>query len=354
MHKPELISGDLPVTHPAATTIADSLLQAAHQSNAIGAPGRPWLSHGALRQLIADTAAGINAMGIGRGDRIAIVLPNGPEMATSFLAVACRATAAPLNPAYNEREFGFYLDDLHAKALIVPAGGATPARAAADSLGIPVIELLSGQGPAGHFVLRADVSGQDAPARTGMAEADDIALILHTSGTTARPKIVPLTHANVTASARRIGATLRLDQHDVCLNIMPLFHIHGLIAALLASLTAGAAVCCAPGLNAFRFFTWFAETRPTWFTAVPTMHQTLLELVPRFQDRLAQNRLRFIRSSSASLPPSVMRDLEIAFGVPVIEAYGMTEAAHQMASNPLPPHGGSRAPSGSPPVRRSP
>ena len=170
-----------------------------------------------------------------------------------------------------------------------------------------------------------------------MAEPDDTALILHTSGTTARPKIVPLSHANVVASARHITASLELGPGDLCLNVMPLFHIHGLIAALLASLAAGGAVCCTPGLNAFRFFSWLADVRPTWFTAVPTMHQTLLELAPRFRDRLADHRLRFIRSSSASLPPTVMTDLETAFGVPVIEAYGMTEAAHQMAANPLPP-----------------
>jgi acyl-CoA synthetase (AMP-forming)/AMP-acid ligase II len=161
--------------------------------------------------------------------------------------------------------------------------------------------------------------------------------VLHTSGTTSRPKIVPLRHINVTASAYHIGATLRLTPDDVCLNIMPLFHIHGLIAATLSSLAAGASVFCTPGFNAFRFFAWFQEARPTWYTAVPTMHQAILGLAGRHEAAIKASRLRFIRSSSSSLPPQVMEALEQAFGVPVIEAYGMTEAAHQMASNPLPP-----------------
>jgi oxalate---CoA ligase len=326
------------VTERAAATIADALNAGTDQADAIGAPNKPWLTHGALRRQVADTAAALNAMGIGRGDRVAIVLPNGPEMASAFLSIASSATAAPLNPAYNERECGFYLDDLGAKALVVLNDTASLARTAAQTAGIPVIELIPGDGQAGRFTLHADRRITGAPERPGMARPEDVALILHTSGTTARPKIVPLTHANVMASAYHIGVSLRLDQSDLCLNVMPLFHIHGLIAALLASLTAGGAVCCTPGLNGFRFFSWFADVRPTWYTAVPTMHQTLLELAPRFQNRIANNRLRFIRSSSASLPPSVMNDLEAAFGVPVIEAYGMTEAAHQMTANPLPPH----------------
>jgi acyl-CoA synthetase (AMP-forming)/AMP-acid ligase II len=174
-------------------------------------------------------------------------------------------------------------------------------------------------------------------APSGTAGAQEIALILHTSGTTSRPKIVPLRHVNVTASAYNIGASLALTEQDVCLNIMPLFHIHGLIAATLASLAAGGAVCCTPGFNGFRFYSWLEQVRPTWYTAVPTMHQTILELAPRNARVIATGRLRLIRSSSSSLPAQVMTAMEAAFGVPVIESYGMTEAAHQMASNPLPP-----------------
>jgi acyl-CoA synthetase (AMP-forming)/AMP-acid ligase II len=175
------------------------------------------------------------------------------------------------------------------------------------------------------------------PAHPGAAEASDEALVLHTSGTTARPKIVPLTGANLAASARHIGATLRLGAGDVCLNIMPMFHIHGLIGATLSSLAAGAAVACTTGFNAIRFLSQAEEVGATWYSAVPTMHQAILQRSEREKERARALKLRLIRSSSASLPPQVMASLEDLFGCPVVESYGMTEAAHQMTSNPLPP-----------------
>jgi acyl-CoA synthetase (AMP-forming)/AMP-acid ligase II len=197
---------------------------------------------------------------------------------------------------------------------------------------------------AGRFELAAeDGGGGGAPAaRGGPAGPDDEALVLHTSGTTSRPKIVPLLHRNLAASAGHIGATLALTPADRCLNVMPLFHIHGLVAAVLSSLAAGASVCCTPGFNALRFFAWLDEVRPTWYTAVPTMHQAILARAPRNPESVERAALRLIRSSSASLPPQVMRELEATFRCPVIESYGMTEAAHQMTSSPLPP--GARKP----------
>ncbi len=294
--------------------------------------GRAPLSYGGLRDLAARTVGWLNDHGIGRGDRVAIVLPNGPEMAAVFVAVAAGATTAPLNPAYRQEEFEFYIDDLKAKALLVARGVETPARAAAARLGVPVIEVVPGAA-AGEFTLEGGAPG--AAARPGPAEADDIALVLHTSGTTARPKIVPLTQGNVTASARHIGATLALTPADACLNVMPLFHIHGLIAAVLSSLGAGASVCCTPGFDALRFFRSMDEEKPSWFTAVPTMHQAILSRAERNREIIARVPLRFIRSSSASLPGPVMQQMEQVFGCPLVESYGMTEASHQMASNPL-------------------
>ena len=294
--------------------------------------GRAPLPYAALRDLAARTVASLNAIGIGRGDRVAIVLPNGPEMAAVFVAVACGATTAPLNPSYREDEFAFYIEDLRAKALIVMRGVETPARTAAAKLGVPLLEVVP-EGPAGSFTLEGGTPG--AAARPGMAQPDDVALVLHTSGTTARPKIVPLTQANVTASAANIAAALSLAPADVCLNVMPLFHIHGLIAAVLGSLRAGGTVVCTPGFDALRFFRWMDEERPSWFTAVPTMHQAILSRAERNAEIIKRVPLRFIRSSSASLPGPVMEQLEKTFGCPLVESYGMTEAAHQMCSNPL-------------------
>ncbi len=304
---------------------------------AIGAPGRPTLDFGGLRALAGETIAQLNALGLGRNDRVAIVLPNGPEMAAAFVSIAAGATTAPLNPAYRAEEFEFYLTDLRAKVLILDAAGNDAAEAAAEKLGVPILRLeTDADAPAGRFRLAGETIG-GKPGAPGPAQPGDIALVLHTSGTTSRPKIVPLTGANVAASAKNIRETLELTPADRCLNIMPLFHIHGLIAAVTASLSAGASVVATPGFNALKFFQWLDQAKPSWYTAVPTMHQAILARAPRNPESLARANLRFIRSSSSSLPPQVMGELEAAFRCPVIESYGMTEAAHQMASNLLPP-----------------
>ncbi len=321
----------------------DSTIRALLESGEAGrpallAPGRDPLSFDRLRDLADRTVERLNALGIGRGDRVAIVLPNGPEMAASFLSVACAATTAPLNPAYREKEFDFYLGDLGAKALIVAEHADTPAIAVARRHGARILRLSVPEGaPAGWFELAAEEGAAAKAAAAGPAAPEDVALVLHTSGTTSRPKIVPLLHRNLVASAGHIGATLRLSPEDRCLNIMPLFHIHGLVAAVLSSLAAGGSVFLAPGFNALRLFGWMAEAEPSWITAVPTMYQAILGRAARQADAIAGLGLRFLRSSSASLPPQVMQELERIFACPVIESYGMTEAAHQMTSNPLPP-----------------
>jgi len=307
------------------------------EAPAISSPGRVLLRYRGLRALVERTRGELRRAGVGRGDCVALVLPNGPEMATSFVAVAAAVTTAPLNPAYKADELDFYLSDLQAKALILPRGFESPARQVAARRGIPILALESSGTASGDFSLVPEEPVLVDTKSDGPAEPADIALVLHTSGTTARPKIVPLTHENVCASAHNIAATLRLTPNDVCLNIMPLFHIHGLLAAVLATLSAGASVSCTPGFNALKFFAWLEEVRPTWYTAVPTMHQAILSRASRNQESLETSRLRLVRSSSASLPPQVMLALEKTFRCPVIEAYGMTEAAHQMASNPLPP-----------------
>ena len=318
------------------TTLHEMIAVQAADTTAMTSPGGVALSYSALNQLIAQTAAALNAMGIGRGDRVGIVLPNCPEMATAFVAVASACTAAPLNMAYRADEFEFYLGDLKAKALIVAVGSETPARAVAAKLGVAVIELkaLPEQG-AGHYELASHQTG--TAALSGPAHADDVALILHTSGTTSRPKIVPLSHRNVCASARNISHTLQLTSADRELHVMPLFHIHGLIAGVLAPMAVGSQIFCTPGFNALKFFGWMKECKPTWYTAVPTMHQTILARAAGNMDVIEANPLRFIRSSSSSMPPQVIAELERVFKAPLIESYGMTEAAHQMASSPLPP-----------------
>jgi acyl-CoA synthetase (AMP-forming)/AMP-acid ligase II len=328
-------------TAPLSTprTTADLVLrQAAARPDApaLAAPRRQALTYGELLDQIRRTTGVLRRHGIGRNERVALVLPNGPEAATAFVAVASAATTAPLNPAYRAEEFDFYLSDLGAKALILAEGADSPAVEVARVRGIAVLPLRAGK-KAGAFDLAESPGVRDLAAESDLAEPSDVALVMHTSGTTSRPKIVPLTQANITRSAANIARTLALTPEDRCLNIMPLFHIHGLMAAVLATISAGASVICAPGFDAMKFFSWLKEFDPTWYTAAPTIHQAILARAARHPE-MASGRLRFIRSSSASLPARVLSELERVFRAPVVEAYGMTEAAHQMASNPLPPH----------------
>jgi acyl-CoA synthetase (AMP-forming)/AMP-acid ligase II len=303
---------------------------------AILAPGRAPLSFGRLYQHIEDVERRLRAMGIGRHDRISVALPNGPEAATATLAVAASATCAPINPAYRTDEVAKHFADMQPRALIVQAGLDTPARRAALDRGVRVIELATAaDAEAGLFTLGGEL-GQVRSAEP--AAPSDITLLILTSGTTSRPKIVPETHAKVCASACAHGTALALTQRDRCLNIMPLFHGHGLIATLIASLSSGASVVCTPGLDVNRFFAWLTEFEATWYTGVPAMHQAILGHTRHNRDRLSDSRLRFVRSSSAALPPRIFAELEHGFDTSIIEWYGMSEvAAAPIACNPLRP-----------------
>jgi acyl-CoA synthetase (AMP-forming)/AMP-acid ligase II/acyl carrier protein len=323
----------------------DDLLQlvrdGARRSSAgvvLAAPGRVPLTYSRLLDAIDATRSVLRAAGVDRSDRVAVLIPNGPEMAAAFLAVSGCAACAPLNPAYTASELDFYLADLGAKALVFDPRLDSPAPAVAKSRGIAVIELEPDfDGPAGLFELSVSERIRDREGEEGRPDVTDPVLLLHTSGTTSRPKLVPLSHANLVASARAIADSLNLGPADRVLSIMPLFHIHGLVGATLSSIAAGGSVACPPRFDPARFFSWLDELEPTWYTGVPTMHQAILAGAALHRDVVARRPLRFIRSSSASLPPSVLAQLEATFGAPVVEAYGMTEASHQMATNPLPP-----------------
>ncbi len=289
------------------------------------------VSYGALRENVQALADTFTALGIKRGDRVGIALPNGLPMIVSFLAAATAGTAAPLNPAYKEDEFKFYLEDTDARVLVVPADGADAARrAAGDRVRVLTIE--------------SDASGNvtiaGAPARKSFAApaADEVALVLHTSGSTGRPKRVPLAHENLAISAGNVARSYALSPDDVSLCVMPLFHVHGLVASTLATLSTGGTVVVPPKFNPLSFWRVVREYGATWYSAVPTLHQLLVARADPDAGRPAGSEtLRFIRSCSAPLAPQLMHQLEAAFGAPVLEAYGMTEAAHQMSSNPLPP-----------------
>jgi acyl-CoA synthetase (AMP-forming)/AMP-acid ligase II len=294
------------------------------------------VTYSSLREQVLAMADALAAAGIERGHRVAIVLPNGLPSIVSFLAASIAGTAAPLNSGYRQEEFSFYLEDTAARVLLCPPDGAEEARkAAAGKVPVHAVQMdetgfvrlvgapQNGHGGNGHSV---------APP-----QPDDIALVLHTSGSTGRPKRVPLRHKNLAASAHNIVKTYDLSPADVSLCAMPLFHVHGLVASTIATLLSGGAVLVPGKFSPLSFWRIVRENRVTWYSAVPTIHQLLLSRSGGERPAGAEG-LRFIRSCSASLSPEMMLALEGAFGVPVLEAYGMTEASHQMCSNPLPPN----------------
>ena len=290
------------------------------------------LSYGEFKIFNEKISRQLAATNIINSDRAAIVLPNGPLMASSFLSISSYMSAAPLNPSYKQEEFEFYLDDLKPKFLLVEPNSKSLAVIAAKNLNIPVFEMkISDNQPLGTFELFDKETDYKNP------NDYDEALVLHTSGTTSRPKIVPLSNLNIFTSAVNISKSLKLTADDHCLNIMPLFHIHGLIAVLSASAKVGASVCASNGFNALKFLDLAETQNISWYSGVPTMHQAILLRAQKNSNKAKKLNLRFIRSSSASLPPAIFEQLNDIFQTPVIEAYGMTEATHQMASNPLPP-----------------
>ncbi|NNE11357.1 MAG: AMP-binding protein, partial [Ilumatobacter sp.] len=304
----------------------------APDADAIIGVDRSALTYADLVETTDLVASELHDRGV-RGDaRVALVARNGPGALTGFLGIASGCACAPLNPTYPVAELDFYLRDLGARAVVVDCGLDSPVREVARDLGVEIHEYDTER----HRLVGDSAAHRPDPTRP-VREPDDVALVLHTSGTTARPKVVPLRHRELSASAANIAGTLDLTPADRCLNVMPLFHIHGLVGASLSSLAAGASIACTPGFHPHRFFTWVEALAPTWYSAVPTMHQAVLAQVRQRPELADRSRFRLIRSSSAALPPAVFAELETVFGAPVIEAYGMTEASHQMASNPLPP-----------------
>lgn len=285
-------------------------------------------TYGELQDMIAALGRRLAAVDVERGSRVALVIPNGPDFVFLLLAAtALGATAAPLNPAYKFDEYAFYLDDLQPDLLLVPEGGLEAARRAIGDR-VRIIDVRSGdQAP-------PELVGVNHETPFPQADSEDVALLLHTSGTTSQPKQVPLLHRNLFASATTIAEHYRLSNEDVSYCAMPLFHVHGLVASTLGALAAGGTVVV-PRRFAPRSF-WLQARRygVTWFSAGPTLHSMMLD---RIDADGPPSTLRFARSCSSALSPPLMARLEDVLGVPMLEAYGMTEASHQMASNPLPP-----------------
>jgi acyl-CoA synthetase (AMP-forming)/AMP-acid ligase II len=328
--------------------IITSLVNGADGDVALSVPHGLGLTYARLRDMVDQAAGQLLRAGVEPGARVALAFPNSPEAVVLFLAAATIGTACPLNPAYTETEFRFYLEDTGATFLIVPPKAGAAARSAlpegarlleaqitADGLQVND-QTASTTLPTRGRERSSSTGGRERSSSTGAREETDVALVLHTSGTTSRPKRVPLRHRNLIASVRNIVEHYQLTPGDVSLCIMPLFHVHGLLASTLATLASGGTVVVPEKFTPLGFWPIAREVRPTWFSASPTPHQMIL--MRGSEERPpGTERLRFVRSCSAALAPSLMASMEKRFGVPVLEAYGMTEASHQMTSNPLPP-----------------
>ncbi len=284
-----------------------------------------------LKEIIEFNSNIISKINVKNTDTVAIVLENGPVFITSFLSIINNCISAPLNPSYTEGEFDFYFKDLKPKALVTNFTIDHPALKVAKKNKIKVINIEKYYFKASPKYFKNKIIKHPIP------KSKDLALILHTSGTTSKPKMVALSHYNLLNSAKNISSALRLTVKDKNIILMPSFHIHGIIASILAPLYKGGQVVALPKFNVLSFYQHLAHHRPTWFTAVPTMLQSIIDRSKNNSKIIKDSRLNFIRSSSASLPSKTLKELEKVFNVPVIESYGMTEATHQMTTNLLPP-----------------
>jgi acyl-CoA synthetase (AMP-forming)/AMP-acid ligase II len=323
----------------AATTLSNSFSEG-DNSTAIIIPSKSQPLTVSYRELSAEVLSfqkKLAKLGVTPQSAVSIALPNTYEFIVAFLAAAWqRAIAAPLNSAYKQEEFEFYIDDLKSAVALVPKGSFAKDGAAVRAARKYQAAIAECYWNGREVVLDVKDEGKlkgKGYQKVEKAQPDDIALVLHTSGTTGRPKAVPLTHRNLTRTMKNIKATYDLSPADRTMLVMPLFHVHGLLAGFLAPLYSGGSVIVPLKFSASEFWDDFLTYKANWYTAVPTIHQILLKNPPPH----TKPKIRFIRSCSSPLSPTTFHQLEETYGAPVLEAYAMTEAAHQMTSNPLPP-----------------
>ncbi|MDH3242747.1 MAG: non-ribosomal peptide synthetase, partial [Alphaproteobacteria bacterium] len=294
------------------------------------------LTYRDLTGLMDQAGEDLNALGFGRGDRIAVIGPNNPAIAALFLGIWDCATAVPLNPALSLGEFLIYLKDLKVQAVAVDSGIDTPARAAAQEIGLPILEIEHGDGPVtAKFDIRAESVSRTSSMQE-RPEIDDAALVLITSGTTTHSKIVPVSHRNFINKVRITVADMALTRADRCLNLMPMFHAGGLHGSLGGVFLTGGSLVFLPNFSAENFFHVVESLAPTWYTASSTFQHAIVAAAGNHNHALERSRIRFIRVGAGPLDPQIRNDLERLFRAPVMGAYASTETG-QIAIDPLPP-----------------
>jgi oxalate---CoA ligase len=294
------------------------------------------LSFAQFRAEAHRVAEQVAAQGIQPGDRVAIAVPNGIEVLLAFFgATEAGAMAMPLNPDLKPDEYDFALEHSGSRLTIcVPATlDRVKAKAGTGNRVDSIVGITFNPQDGAH--LEGGKSG--AQALQGSPKPDDDALLLYTSGTTSAPKGVEITHRNLTVSSKNVAEWYNLNDRDVTACVMPLFHVHGLVASVLSSLRSGGTIVVPNRFSAGNFWPIIRAFGVTWYTAVPTIHTILLNNALKSGETRDAAGLRFVRSCSSALSPATMEAYEETFGAPILQAFGMTEAAHQALSNPLPP-----------------
>ncbi|MAI25840.1 MAG: hypothetical protein CMN75_07380 [Spirochaeta sp.] len=307
---------------------------------AILAPDRDPLSFGRLLAEMESLASCFNRFGIGRGDAVAIVMPQSVEQQFLIMGLAVSATAVPLNPAYTQAEFEDQFASFGARGLLVEAGSTSPAVAAAQACGIPVFESTAEpERSAGlssvEWKSDSAPTAEAKPESFASATSDDVALIVLTSGTTAQSKPVPLTQKNLCASVALTTAHYGLSPSDRCVRIMPLFHVFGCIHQGFIPLLSGGSLVSLLDFAPALFGDVLREFAPTWFGATPTFHRAILDELARAPLPEETKKVRFILSGGSGGTASLAAQADEIYRAPLIEAYGLSEGAGLSTANPL-------------------
>jgi acyl-CoA synthetase (AMP-forming)/AMP-acid ligase II/acyl carrier protein len=328
----------LPTTSHAAPRVdVLSLLQASaadhERAVALHPLGCDSVTYRSLLLRVTALVDSLRACGVSGGEnasRVAIVMANGPDLSIALLGSCCAGVAVPFNPAYRAEEYETYFTRTRVDFLLVASEETGPAVTVARQLGIRLLRL-------GLEVARVDEDPAGSMPSICAPNGEDLALIMLTSGSTGGGKIVPLSHRNLCTSSHEVCRSLELGPGDRCLSMWQQFHIGGVVDLLLAPLASGGRIISAGGFDAARFFELLAVAEPTWFQGVPTTLRELCHHAKAHQIDTLGSSLRFIRSVAAALPAAWMQEIEQRFGVPVIQTFGMTEAAPLVTSNRLPP-----------------
>jgi acyl-CoA synthetase (AMP-forming)/AMP-acid ligase II len=290
------------------------------------------ISYRMLQDEIDEVRNSLRLAGFDRDAKIAVAIANSAQAARAMIAITCSATSVPIDSKLTVAEVERCLLILRPQAVLVLRNTDSAARTAAEQRGFPIIEAIVSQD--GSLQLVVPRIGPPVPLNEPDPAAP--AFILHTSGTSADPNFVPFSHRNMLAVIERLQTWYELTPQDRCLNVSPVYYSHALTTTLLPPLMTGGSVAFPANPTNVDLSEWFSDLRPTWYSAGPTLHLSVLEKAEARSDALTMHSLRFISTAGAPITANVLQRMQAVLGVPVLEHYGSSETA-QIASNRPPP-----------------